>query len=45
MMKEELEKRLHEFAELIYEQGFEDGKEKGIAITQKSRFGLCMNRD
>jgi hypothetical protein len=30
MMKEELEKQVHEFAELIYEQGFEDGKEKGI---------------
>lgn len=37
MMKEELEKRLHNIAELLYEQGFDDGKEKGIEITQKKQ--------
>lgn len=30
MMKEELEKQVHEFAKLIYEQGFEDGKSEAM---------------
>lgn len=29
-MKEEIENRLHDFAELIYKQGFKAGEEKGL---------------